>query len=1167
MADSVIPAEPKPEKPPIIASKLRLFIILSLGLHFGIAIVYGIPEYMRRAEEKRRQEEVIKLAKLRKDAEKKRKEEVQKQAREETKKEVVEDLKKDFEQLAQNDLKKEEAQELWEDIVEDLGDELNEYADELADTTATDDDLRKQLNDIKRKMVNQFLKKLRAVSAKSLAEKFLKRVKDEVVPKVADTYKKEIERRVGEPLKNEGAKIVREEQSLVERERKAINDALDNAAREADKAQKDLAGAKERTEKANPGAKAANDKVAEATKAEEKNIDAAAAQVKAAKDAVERASGKAQDGAPKEAADAGKQQGETAQKEAGEAKAAANKGDATEAKKEAGEASDAAKKLGDAAAKAKDEIAKSGADAKDKTAAGNDLDNARKQADAAANALAGVMDRIAKAEAAAEQANKTANDAAAGAAKREQATAERAENALKNAEAALRKAGEKAEAFGEDLKKKIEGTADDKARDAQQQASDVRHAAKDGKAAETAKEAAEGAEAAAKLGDAVKDAKDAAAKAQFDPAALARAVLKDVKDTEMKGIMEDEFKKGVEANVVPRLGDKLTDTFQKQLDKNGMKDDQLVKQVGEKIREMLGNDVADKTKAGEAATKALDHNQNLDKADKGAKKNASREKAVKDKAAAAAKDLAEREMKGLTGDGKHDESFAQMAAGPHGEGGEGESLLERVERMAQNANEGRMGFMEGGLEGDGEQGQPGAGGSGSLASRRRAALERSMRAKRVLASAYTFNSEKHKELTAGMNERDKAAAAGDVWERKGAEGETAAGTNSEVIVRPSTMIVPPEPKGEVKGEAEKKDPWKPQFKTIRHAAVPFIREPVKLDGDLAEWKDVPSLALLKCRDGGKIDGLKIVEPQLVKVAWDNQGFYFAYDMKDADNDVRKVQPGNFWEGDGAEIWFDALNTKDAKRGMQWAQQFWVWPFGQGGDDTVIGGEAVKDDPKKDWHWVAYKSDKLQRAAKKTGDGWVMEVFLPAERLHKLTLAPGKIIGFNLSITTGTNLYFYWAGSSEVRTSERPDTWGDVLLSGSDGVLEVPNKLTAELKGDEKATPLRAAIIGEALKLRVVDMDMNLSDRRRDKVSVTVKSRNGDTQVAVLEETGEKTGTFEGAISTRLSLGETAPNVLSMYEGESVDVIYVDQARADGSRNVEVKLAVKSAAGTTDLAGQ
>ncbi|MCW8131894.1 MAG: hypothetical protein KIS92_16225 [Planctomycetota bacterium] len=278
------------------------------------------------------------------------------------------------------------------------------------------------------------------------------------------------------------------------------------------------------------------------------------------------------------------------------------------------------------------------------------------------------------------------------------------------------------------------------------------------------------------------------------------------------------------------------------------------------------------------------------------------------------------------------------------------------------------------------------------------------------------------------------------------------------------------------------------------------------------------------------------------------------------------QPGSFWEGDGVEIWFDALNTKDAKRGSNWAQQFWVWPFGQGGDDSVMGGEAVKDDPKKEWRWVTYKADKIQRASKKTAEGWTMEVFMPADRINKLNLTPGKIIGFNLSICTGTSLYYYWGGTSDVRTSERPDTWGDVLLSGSDGKLEVPDKFESELKEGETAKPARAIVIGEALKLRVTDMDMNLSDKRKDKVSVTVKSKNGDTQVAILEETGEKTGVFEGSLATRLSLGEAAASTLSLYEGESVEILYVDQARADGARNVEVKLEMKSAAGTTNLAG-
>jgi hypothetical protein len=70
---------------------------------------------------------------------------------------------------------------------------------------------------------------------------------------------------------------------------------------------------------------------------------------------------------------------------------------------------------------------------------------------------------------------------------------------------------------------------------------------------------------------------------------------------------------------------------------------------------------------------------------------------------------------------------------------------------------------------------------------------------------------------------------------------------------------------------------------------------------------------------------------------------------------------------------------------------------------------------------------------------------------------------------------------------------------------------------------------------------------------------------ILEETGEKTGVFEGAIRTDLNLGEAVKGTLALFEGETIDVVYLDQARANGARNVEVKLPIKTAAGMMNIA--
>ncbi|MFH0940218.1 MAG: sugar-binding protein [Planctomycetota bacterium] len=1239
-------------KAPQFSNKLRIFIIISIGLHLCLMISWGVPEYVKYAELRAQEKEFQRQLELRHDLEKKAKEEDKKQALEMTKQEVLEELKKDFDRITQGAVSQNDCQEIWNNVVNRIADNLNQYAEQLADARFSETDLENRLNDLKRNMVNEMLNKVRSLTAEQYSDEFMRSVEDHVVPMLADNYKKEIERLVGNPLQQEGSKIVRDEATLVEHERREIKNSLDSVVREADAVAKELAGAKDRIEKAEANSaqlgKDADDREAAVVKGEKVGIDQASSQIKAAVDDLNQVGAKLSDGNGKEdddtakkiaevgqkAKDAAKNEGGRAQKETAETKDAAGAGKTADTRKKAGDAADAAKKLGEAIAGVKSALDGASVDTKEKKALKAKLDQAQRQADTAAVGLKSIVDRTDRTRTATETAKKTGEDQLVNTVKNEGHRIERAENTLKETEGKLKKAAERASAFGDDLKDKIVDAADNKAKDAREKTGAARQAAKDGKVSEVKCGVGEAADAAKKLTGAAGAAKDAADKARFDPVALARAVLKDMNDQEIKGAMDQAFNRGFTGNALPRLTEKLGATFKQSLDTAGINDDAMVKQVTGKIRELLEKKVPGQTKAGEASTGALEKGENLGNAKDSDKKNVSRVKAVASKTKSVVGRLANKEMNDLIGDASGDDKVvatarehSQTPSGGHrgkkgkrggatGAGGvsgagvaEGEDsgdltgLFDRVSNLAANVNAGRMGFLEGNSTGDssgisgGKSGDSkglglggksadskrlgldgkglglgGKSGDGSglsgLSRLRRGALDRAQGkgspGNRSGAPMPIFNKEEHAKLTAGISERDQAAARGANWERKSAEGHVSTATIAHDIFRYSTMILPPEPKGEVFGEAQKKDPYKPAFKTINFAAVPFLHTPIKLDGDLAEWKDTPGLPMRKGWDGKSNPNYKVVEPQFVKVAWDNTGFYFAYDVKDADGKISKAKAHNFWEGDAVEVWFDALNTKDKKRGSEWAQQFWVWPFGMANDNSKTGGEAIMNTAAKRYDYAPYTTTEIQRAAKQTTDGWTMEVHIPIAQLKKLELQPGRIIGFNLSICTGTNLYYYWGGGDSVTTSERPDTWGDILLAGSDSKLELPDRLTSELKENETTRPSRALVIGEPLKIKLTDTDMNLSDKRRDKLSVTVKSSTGSNAIVVLEETSEKTGIFEGVVATTLNIGDPSVGTLALFEGELVDVIYFDQARANGARNVEVKLSIKAAMGMITL---
>ena len=191
----------------------------------------------------------------------------------------------------------------------------------------------------------------------------------------------------------------------------------------------------------------------------------------------------------------------------------------------------------------------------------------------------------------------------------------------------------------------------------------------------------------------------------------------------------------------------------------------------------------------------------------------------------------------------------------------------------------------------------------------------------------------------------------------------------------------------------------------------------------------------------------------MKACWDATGFYFAYDVKDADDKITKAKSGDFWEGDAVELWVDTLNAKDKGR-TACTYQFWAWPDGAANDPTLVAGEAVRygtrglrrlqerPDP-----------DRVPQDARRVDDrGARPRRAVRPPRRREIDMRPGRIVGMNLSICTGTPLYYYWAGTSDVRTSLHADTWGDALLAGSDGKLECVERLAGELKPGTTATP-------------------------------------------------------------------------------------------------------------------
>ncbi len=416
----------------------------------------------------------------------------------------------------------------------------------------------------------------------------------------------------------------------------------------------------------------------------------------------------------------------------------------------------------------------------------------------------------------------------------------------------------------------------------------------------------------------------------------------------------------------------------------------------------------------------------------------------------------------------------------------------------------------------------------------------------LLGGRVPVNKKLHDELVAAL--KDRAAQQGETWDRRGADG-SAGHTDEPESDRPASILTPATQPAQT---AVNDKAYVPTFKSLQFAVVPYLNKPIAIGDNFQAWNDIPALHLRPERAWvGNRAGLNILDDLPIKMAWDGHGLYFMLDMTDPQGKPSaKAHQDNFWECDCLEVFVDTMNTKELQRGTGAGQQFWYWPFGSVEDAAAPGGESFFS-RQKGFNFVGLKQDELPRFARRTAGGYQMQCRIPIERVRDADLAPGKILGCNITVETGYRMHYYWSASKVVGTSYHPDTWGDILLGGSDGKVDFPDKLVAEVGPDAPVKLLKAFVLGEPLRIRVTDHDMNLNEKVKDKVSVTVRNPRGEQEVAILEETGRDTGVFEGSVRTALSLGEKVPGVVSAYEGEPLTVTYVDQARANGARNVEI----------------
>lgn len=629
--------------------------------------------------------------------------------------------------------------------------------------------------------------------------------------------------------------------------------------------------------------------------------------------------------------------------------------------------------------------------------------------------------------------------------------------------------------------------------------------------------------------------------------ALAKSALGEAAHRELTAAAEQSFGEQFRAETVPRLQPKLAQAFAEQMRQNGMDDPKLAASVAATAAQILAAQVPELAKAGQqvaerfadlppppaAAAPAPAPNQaEPARIDLGpgpaataeaAKPQASeldrKLEAGLEKLAADARSRAAQVAK----DGRHDGDMMRLARGDGAGDAAALDMRERIGRMAEGMRNGRVGGLAG--FGDG------------LSGLRQGALGGVL----FGGAPRRIDRELYERLAGEI--ADRGLVRGEAWAQSGASGEA---SRADAAARGGPARIAGADNAQVEATATNTHPFQPAFKTLAFASIPCLPGDFAIDGRAEKWRDIVALPL-KPEHGA--------DPavQLMQLGWRSDGLYCRFAVRDPDRTLSKTNVNSFWVADTVEVWIDSLNSKEKFRARHAGQQFWIWPDGSADDPAATGGESVVE--RRGGHYVprVLHQAELQRATTLTPEGYIVEFRLPAERLPDADFAPGRIIGFNAYVSTRSTTDWYWSAGKAAATYAQPDTWGDLLLAGSDARVELVQRST---EGRSAAPEL--LLPGRPLALRVVDGDMDLSPTRRDKVMLTLRRAHGGQHTMVLEETGVSTGVFEGSTSTALALGDEQPGVLAVYEGERVEACYLDQARANGARNAEVRLPLRFA---------
>ena len=218
----------------------------------------------------------------------------------------------------------------------------------------------------------------------------------------------------------------------------------------------------------------------------------------------------------------------------------------------------------------------------------------------------------------------------------------------------------------------------------------------------------------------------------------------------------------------------------------------------------------------------------------------------------------------------------------------------------------------------------------------------------------------------------------------------------------------------------------------KKAAATRVLQPVTIDGDLSEWKDLTGYLVdedMNVPAGGieKVDKAKQVLNSTFYVQYDDDYLYMAANVADEYLviNIRPEDQSSYYRTDSVEFYIDPQRAGSDAGLMKLA----ILPFDTDGNVQAVRHEDANPGP------IARTSPKTRVASARTERGYAIELAVPLADLG-INAAPGTTIGFchvvhnsndrNASIGqyVRTNI-IAWNNLTEVWAN--PDLWGELVF--------------------------------------------------------------------------------------------------------------------------------------------